>query len=146
MQEIAFQKKGDIAVPHSIVDRERWAEYKENQITHHKTTGVRKQRSYRQLKLYFACCETVAQNTEDKQWDTKEKVDKQCRVALQFIDLKKTIVTKDGDVIPHYKSISFKNLGHIMACRYFDRAFEVMAKELGVTVTQLTQNAERHYG
>ena len=79
------------------------------------------------------CCTKVADNTEDPQWNDKDKTDFQCRVALHFVDPKFTAVTPAGVVTFKYRSISFTNLKHMEACNYFDRAFEVMALKIGKT-------------
>lgn len=140
--EVALQLIDGILVPHSITDKEEISELKQYQIVKAKITGVRKPRSYKALKAYWACCKTLAANTENENWDTKEKVDKQLRMRIQFFDLSKTIVC-EGKVIFHCRSISFKNLRHMESCRYFDRAFELMAKFLGVTVEELLKMGKK---
>ena len=143
MQEIAAQLINGSFYPLTLVDEEATKEYKNNQIVKLKITGVRKPRSYLQLKMYFGLCEKVSENTRDQHWSTKEKVDYQIRVELQFVDPQKMIVDRFGNVHLHYRSISFKNLKHIEACRYFDRAWEVMAKKLEITVEELLANADK---
>jgi len=125
--------------------------YKPNQIVRMKIYGVRKPRSVKQLNTYWAVCKTVADNTENPQWNTKKKVDFQCRVKLHFVDPDLVAVKPDGTVVVYYLSIAFPNLGHIMACNYFDRAFEAMAsflstKETKVSVDQLVDMAKEGMG
>ncbi len=134
--EVALQLKKGILYPHSIEDQEKIKDLKENQIVKAKITGVRKPRSYKQLKLYWTCCRKVAENTFDDNWNTKLKVDLQCRMRTKFFDDKLTIVA-GNKVIFTPRSISFKNLKHIESCRYFDQAFEIMAKYMGVEVEVL---------
>ena len=141
MQEIAHQimPNGDWR-PYSDEDVEKAKEYRPFQIVKSKTTGVKKPRSYKQLKTYFGCCRLVADNNDDPMWNTKEKVDFQCRVACHFVNPDLVAVKRDGTVVFKYRSISFANLGHIAACNYFERAFDVMAKKIGITVDVMMEN------
>ena len=125
---------------------EQVREHKENQVVHLKVYGTEKARSAIQMNLYFACCNEVAHNTEHKRWNTKNKVDFQCRVELDFRDPEMVSVRPDGEIQFLYLSIAFKNLKHIAACNYFDRAFEVMAKFLGCTVDKLIEMAKNNMG
>jgi len=143
MKELALQLKNNSLVPFSIEDQDILKEFKNNQVLKAKLTGVRKERSYLQLKLYWAVCKMVADNNETPGWQTKEQIDFQCRVNLHFVDPNLIIAKPDGSIAMHYRSIAFKNLGHIEACGYFDRAFEVMAKKLKISVDELLENAQR---
>ena len=124
--------------PYSQEDVAVLSNYRQNQVVRVKVYGTTKERSLQQLRLYFACCNKVAENMDDPQWNTKDKVDFSCRVGLHFVDPKVTAVAPDGTVTFKYRSISFKNLKHIEACNYFDRAFEFMAKKIGVIAEKLT--------
>ena len=132
--------------PYTIEDKEAAKSYKPFQILRAKISGVRKPRSYQQLKLFFACCKTVAENTEDIQWNTKDKVKFQIKVALHFVDDSVIAVRPDGQVVFQYRSIAFKELPHMAACKFFVRAFEIMAKKIGVPVETLLKNAEEQNG
>ena len=92
--------------------------------------------------MFWACCRTVAENTNDPHWNSADKVAKQIKVGLQFVDMQKTIVDPQGNVHFHYRSIAFRNLGHMEACRFFERAWPIMAKKIGVTEEKLLQNAD----
>jgi hypothetical protein len=139
MREIACQIKEKSLHPFSEEDLEILREYKPNQILRVKLQGVKKPRSYLQLKLYWSGCKLVSDNTEDVHWNTKEKVDFQCRVHTHFVDPDCVVVKKDGTVAFSYRSIAFANLKHIEACNYFDQAFRVMAKFLMVPVDTLME-------
>ena len=134
---IALQRIGKVFHPFSKEDEEKMCEYTENQIINAKTTGVKIPRSYEQLKLYFACCQKVAEN--DTEWQTKEDVDFQCRVQCKII---KSIKVVSGVAYIEMGSISYDKLSHLKACNFFDRAFEIMAKKIGVTVDELTAEAK----
>ena len=117
-------------------DSEKLKEFHPNQILRAKIYGIKKPRSVIQLNLYWACCQSVADNLDGV---TKEEVDFDVRVALRFI---KRLKVSAGITYVEPMSISFANLPHIEACNYFDRAFPVMAKMINVTVDELLTNAE----
>ena len=99
--------------------------------------GAEKLRSIKQLNLYWAACGFVAKNRnpdipELKYWNTKENVDHQIRVALHFVDENCIAVDRHGVVQWKYKSIALKNLKHIQACDYFNRAYPLMTAALGM--------------
>ena len=129
--------------PHSIEDKETLKSYKPFQILKAKISGVRKPRSYQQLKLFFACCQTIADNTEDPQWDTKDKVKFQVSVILHFVEPNVVAIDTSGKVVFQYRSIAFKELPHMEAFNFFDRAFETMASKIGITVDELLENADK---
>ena len=137
--KVALQRKGKVLFPFSKEDEEKIMEYAENKIIDANLKGVTIPRSYEQLKLYFACCQKVSENTDDPQWETKEDVDFQCRVQCKIID---NIRVVHGIAYIQVGSISYDQLSHLKACNYFDRAFDIMAKKIGVTVDELTAEAE----
>ncbi len=141
--EVALQLKKGILYPHSIEDQEKIKDLKENQIVKAKITGVRKPRSLQQLRLYWKLCKEVSENTERPEFSTYRLVDWRLRNSLQFYDTDYTYVTPNGQVNFKVKSISFKNLKHIEACGYFDRAFDLMAKALGVELDVLVGEGNR---
>jgi len=133
MVEIPLQLQRDhktLAVM-SQDDADRLKEFHPNQILRAKITGVKKPRSVIQLNLYWACCQTVADNLDGV---TKEEVDFDVRVALRFI---KRLKVSAGITYVEPHSISFANLQHIEACNYFDRAFPAMAKMIGISADEL---------
>jgi hypothetical protein len=134
MKELALQYDDSLVVfsPVTLDDRDAAREFVHQQICRAQIRGFKKQRSVLQLRLFWACAQLVADNTDDPNWNTKEKVAEQCKIALQFIDTERIVVKPNGDVHIPYRSIALKNLPHMEACNFFDRAFVVMAKFLGV--------------
>ncbi len=126
-------------VPFTEDDRDAFREIKSNKVVSGDIKGTMKERSLTQLKAYWACCRTVANNTDHHKWNTMSKVDWQLRNRLQFFDQDLTLVI-NGNVQFKHHSISFANLKHIEACNYFDRAFEMMSKFLKITVDELLDN------
>ena len=145
MIEISAQLKNGIPYPLPM-DADKLRNYKDNQVVRMRISGVQKPGSVIQMNLYWACCNEVARNMEHKQWDTKNKVDFQCRVEAHLVDPDLIVVKPDGSVHHSYLSIAFKNLPHIMRCKYFDQAFEIMGSVLKCTPEKLIEMAQSHMG
>ena len=118
-----------------VSDASMLSEFKLFQILKAKLYGVLKPRSVIQLHLYWALCGVVAGNLEDM---TKEDVDFEVKVKLKHIKSFKVI---KGATYIEVDSIAFRNLPHLEACNFFDRAFSVMAKMINVTLDELMANA-----
>ena len=113
-------------LPFQDADREISKEFKLFQVVRAKIFGFKKERSLKQLGTYWSACQFITDSTENKQWNTKEKVDFRCRVGTHFVDPDLVVVKPDGAVQFSYRSIAFKNLGHIEATNYFSRAYDIM--------------------
>jgi len=142
MIEIALKRVGNALHPHSEEDRDRLLEFEPGQVLRARITGAQRPRSYDQLKLYWACCKTVAENIDNPALTTKQQVSFYVKVELRFIE---SMIVYDGQVHVLPRSISFAELPMAEACNFFDRAFAVMAKLLGITVYELTTQAEENY-
>ena len=138
MIEITMQLSGNKLSPLSVDDAEKLSEFRDNQIVKAKISGVEKNRSYLQLKRFFALCRIVSENTEDENWNTKEKVLEQVKIKLQFID---SYMVVNGSVHIKMKSISFSELKHMEACNFFNRADEIFAKVLDCSIEDLSKAA-----
>jgi hypothetical protein len=137
MIEIALQLGSDYRLkPPSHEDLEALKAYSPNQILRAKLTGFKKPRSYQQLKLYWACCRAISENLENM---TKEDVDFHVKIKLKHWKNARVV---NGVTIIEPGSISFVELNHLEACNFFDRAFPVMAKMIGVSTEELLKNAE----
>ena len=104
---------------------EKSKEFKVFQLLRSVFYGIKKPRSVIQLNRFFGICSVIAENTEDKNFNTKEKVAEQIKIALRFIRDDLIMVKPNGDVHIPYRSISFKELPHMEACRFFERADDV---------------------
>jgi hypothetical protein len=141
MQEVFVQRKHNRFEPISQGDEDKIKDFPTDQVLRLQVSGVQNPRSLIQLNMYFATCQSVADNTEDKDWNSKEKVDFQCRIATNFVNTQESVW--DGHRMHFkYRSIAFKNLKHIEACDYFNRAWEIMAAKIGVTVEKLLENSK----
>ena len=138
MIDIAVQLHNNVLVPYSAEDREALKGYKPNQILRARITGAEKPRSYEQLKLYWACCKAVAENTDMSKEDVDFEV--KIKIAKQHPSMIKRFRSVDGMVFMEPISIAFANMGHLESCRYFDLAFPLMAKMIGVETEVLLGN------
>jgi hypothetical protein len=142
VQEVFVQRKYNRFEPISQGDEDKIKDFPTDKVLRLKVYGVQNPRSLIQLNLFWACCKAVSDNTEDRYWDSKEKVAFQVKVALNFVNLNETIVDPHGNVHFKYRSISFKELPHMEATKFFDRAFEVLAAKLNITVESLLENSK----
>ncbi|GAG09454.1 unnamed protein product [marine sediment metagenome] len=156
MKSVALQIKNGVLFPFSKEDADDIGEFKDNQILNAKISGVTKERSYQQLKLFMQACRAVARNTEDPNWNHFEKVKMQCKVALGLYETDKDgnkicIVLPDSSsndeylVIFKYRSIGYDTLKHLEACDFFNEAFDLMADFLGTTVEQLLEFSDEEW-
>ena len=135
MIDVPLQWTGKVFEPFSPEAMEESKGFHRNQVVRAKITGVKKPRSYQQLKLYWACCRTVANNREDV---SPEDVDFEVKVNLKHI---KAFRIVNGATMIEVDSISYDRLEHLEACNFFDRAFPVMARMIGVKVDDLLAHA-----
>ena len=138
MIEVALQRVDkDTLKAFSDEDGEAIREFPLHKILRARITGAMKPRSYEQLKLYHATCRTVADNSADPNWSTPQKVDFQVKVSCRLID-EFIVVNGVTHIIPG--SVSYAKMNHLKACNFFDRAFDEMAKHLGITRDELLTN------
>lgn len=107
-------------------------------------------RSYEQLSLYWAACLLTALNTpyehnDQYSWNTKEKVDMQCKIKSGLIEGYLSYKDENGNDTLQLilGSVSFDNLKHLDACCYFDNAFAVMAEHLQIDVDTLIKETKK---
>ena len=123
---ICKQEFGLFYLPFGDDDRDKSKEFKLFQVVRSQIYGFKKERSLKQLNTYFATCGFIADSTDQIRWNTKAKVDFQCRVGVHFVDPDLVIVKPDGSVVFSYRSIAMKNLEHIEACNYISQAYGIM--------------------
>lgn len=119
--------------------------FKPNQIVKMKVSGFKKQRSVSQLGLLMACIKLVSDNTENPNWDTLNRAKLSLKASLNFVETSSCVVVENR-VIIQYKSFSFKELPHMIACNLFDRAFPILGDVIGLTAEQLVQEAKKLMG
>ena len=125
--------------PFTLDDADKLKDFHLNQPLKLRVSGFApvKQRSLAQLNMFWKMCEAVADNSDDEKWNTKYKVAFHTKVALRFCKDDTVSVTPEGNVVFEYRSISFRELKHMEACAFFDRAFEFLAGKIGLTAEEL---------
>lgn len=104
-----------------------------------------RKRSHKQHNLFMACCNIVAENTEDEFWSTKEKVVFQIKVLEQmFRWWTKYNNPKTGERMEHVEveSISFDRMDHLDACGFYDQGFKRCAEKLKMEVDEIIKVAK----
>lgn len=148
MKIIFFQKVNGCPVPYSLEDIDKWENIKENQITEHKVKGTTKTPSLKEHNLFMACCEFVANNTEDPYWNTKDKVKMKCKMVLHLVDDRFTSVWPDGQVNFVYKSLEFTRSpenGGVSAKErheFYEQSFDLLAEKVDMYQDQLIEKAK----
>lgn len=127
-------------LPFQDADREISKEFKLFQVVRNKIFGFKKVRSLKQLGTYWKVCGHVAKLTSDHENQyTDEDIDFEVKiqVAKKHPSLMKRFKMINGMMYIEPISIAFKNMEHLIACKYFDYAFDIMAEMVGVTVDEL---------
>jgi len=146
MSKIVFQRRptpdGPALFPYTLDDENKFESYKNFQPVVCTVKGSKHERSLPQLGTYWACCRKVAENRSD--FRDEYAVDSSVRVELEFFDRDKVVVDRFGNVHVFYLSIAVDNLEHIDACKFFDRAFPLLAEMIGTTVELLIANCTKN--
>lgn len=133
--DVALVRTGNVLLPHSQEDAAAIRGFEEGAVLRARLTGVKRQRSYQQLKLFWACCRKVAENADDENWNRPEKVAEMIKLALGHV--KARLVQPSGEVVVITGSLAFDALPHPDACRFFEDSWEILAAKLDCTVEEL---------
>ena len=145
MKEIICQLDNGKLIPNTPEDlKTLQGEYKQFQLVRLKVynVGDKKERSVTQLGLLHACIKLWSENSANTMTNTPEKAKFALKVALDFRDPNICFVRPDGVVQFQYRSFSFATLEHMEACGVIERAFEYIAKDMGITKEKLIEEAQ----
>ena len=137
MKDLVLQRRGNVIYPFDPESAEQMKAFCEFQPFRAKCTGIKKPRSYQQLKGYWASCQIVADHFD--KFEDKEAVDFETKVQLKFFN---RITVSGNKVVVEVCSISYANLDHARANNYFNRAFALHARWLGIPKDELLKEAE----
>ena len=140
MKKITLQRKGKLFVPFSQEDLEAGMSFKENEPIVCKMAGTRKPRSYLQIKWLHVVFRLVAENTEDPEWDTPEKVKRCVKMAMRLYE---DCFAVDSKVWFELKSFAFDKMEHDEANLRFNEAVLICAKKIGVDPETLKAEAKK---
>jgi len=132
-------------IPYGDEALEKSKEHALYQILESKFTGTKRERSIAQLGLYWKCCDTVAELLSDHNNQfIKEEVDFEVkiRVGKKHTWMMKRLKAVGGIVYIEPISISFQNLDHLEANKFFDKGFKELAGMVGMTEDELVEQAK----
>ena len=100
-----------------------------------------KGRDIKQHRQFWKLAQNVAENTDDDDWNTAEKVVNQCKIELRFIDSFFFYVNPNKpetqNIQLQFKSISFEECSQVNFDVFFDGSIKIMALKLGITTSEL---------
>lgn len=141
MQEIVLQLKNGVYHPFSQEDMERGKVFLENQVLQAKIWGSKKPRSVQQNKWIHAIFRIVADNIDDPNWNTPEKVKRNVKMKMKFFE--DDVIVEGNKVYFELRSFAFDKMEHNEANIKYEEAKLVCAKFLKVNPDELQANAER---
>lgn len=141
MKELFAQHKNKSLHPVSPEDLETLSFFKPNQILRCRVSGVKKPRSVLQNKWIHAIFRLVAQNTEDTDWDTPEKVKRNVKMSMKFF--KDDVIVANNKVYFELRSFAFDKMEQNEANRIYEIAKNTCADFLGVDPKELESQAQQ---
>lgn len=139
------QSFGLFFMPHGDEAQEESKAYKLYQILKSKFWGIAKPRSVIQLNLYWACCKLVSELLSDHENILDESdidFDIKIRIAKKKPAMIKRFKFVNGIYHMAYISVAFRNMKHLEACKYFDSAFPMLGKDVGMDEDELIMKAK----
>jgi hypothetical protein len=116
--------------------------FKPNQILRAEIYGTTRQRSVLQNKWIHAIFRMVAENQEDTDWNTPEKVKRNVKMAMRFF--KNDVIVHNNKVFFELRSFAFDQMEHQEANLVYEEAKLICAKKLGIDPEILEANAKRN--
>jgi hypothetical protein len=112
-------------------DQQALKAYGVNQIVNAKITGCKRPRSVQQNRYIHAIFRIVADNTDDPDWDTPEKVKRNVKMAIHFYK-NEDIIVQGNKVYFMLRSFNFQELDQAEADIVYNAAKLACAKKLKV--------------
>ena len=143
-------RKGYSLLPYSQEDKEALRDLREGMPIEASLKGSKKYRSLKQMRAFHAACRSIAENSDNPNLNTIEKVKVYVKLHCGFIQEDKLKATPPcphcGEEIEQtywiLKSLSYKDSDHIEVTDFFAKAFPFMADLLGVSEEELLRNSE----
>jgi hypothetical protein len=136
-------------MPHSDEDHEQTKAYKLFQVVKANVFGITKPRSLTQLRTYWAVCGVVSELVSDEH-NTFDKDDIDFEIKIQAAKKKPALIKRykmvSGIVYMEHISISFENMKHLEACKFFDIAYPILGDMVGMEVDALIALAKSKMG
>jgi len=141
MIEIFLQQKNNAYYPFSVEDKEKGKMFLDNQILQAKIWGSKKPRSLLQNKWIHVIFRIVADNTDDPDWNTPEKVKRNVKMKMKFFE--DDVIVEGNKVYFELRSFAFDKMEQNEANIKYNEAKLICAKFLKVSPDELQANAER---
>jgi hypothetical protein len=119
-------------------DQDALKTFKAYQIVQAKLIGHKRPRSVQQNAWIHAIFQLVADNTEDPNWNTLEKVKYEVKLEMKFF---KSIIVRGHNVYHEFKSFAFDAMDQNEADLRYNEAKQICADKLGVDPEVLEVNA-----
>ncbi|HUT16965.1 MAG TPA: hypothetical protein VMW84_01555 [Acidobacteriota bacterium] len=140
MKRVHFQVKQGRLHPVSEDDEKAVKSFAENQIIRGDLYGVKKPRSVLQNNWLHNMLKIVAENTDDPDWDTPEKVKRNVKIKMKFF--KDSVIVAKNRVYFELRSFAFDEMSHEEATVKYEEAKIICAKFLKVSPESLEANAQ----
>jgi len=139
MIEVALQlTPGRMLQPATPDDLEKLRAYEPNQVLRAKLTGHKRPRSVQQIRWLYAMFTLVADNSNDPEWDTVDKVKRRVKMMMGFFAERFVV---EGKVYFELRSFAFSELEQNEATEWFNQARDICAQKLGVDPAVLEAQA-----
>ena len=113
--------------------------FQPNQILRAKIVGHKKPRSVRQNNWLHAMFKMVADNSNDPEWSTVDKVKRRVKMMMGFFAERFVV---EGKVYFELRSFAFSELEQDEATEWFNQARDICATKLGVDPAVLEAQAK----
>ena len=140
MKRVHFQIKQGKLHPVSEDDQAAIKSFQENQIIRGDLYGVKKPRSVLQNNWIHNMFKIVAENTDDEDWNTPEKVKRNVKIKMKFF--KESVIVAKNRVYFELRSFAFDQMDHDEALIKYEEAKIICAKFLNVPPESLEANAQ----
>jgi len=121
-------------------DQQALRTYGVNQVVRAQLTGYKHPRSVIQNKYIHAIFRVVADNTNDPDWSTPEKVKRNVKMAMKFFT--DDVIVHGNKVYFELRSFAFDQMEHAEANIRYDEARLICAKKLKVDPETLEARAK----
>ena len=121
-------------------DQQTLKAYAANQIVRAKITGYKRPRSVQQNRWIHAIFRIVADNTEEPDWNTPEKVKRNVKMAMKFF--KDDVIVYNNKVYFELRSFAFDRMDQSEADIKYNEAKVICAKKLKVNPDTLEAKAQ----
>jgi len=139
-ETIAVQWTGYAFVPYTPEDTAKAKCFPVNKIVDATIEGAKQAPSLRQNNTFYSACSIVSENSDDKQWQHPEDVVINVKMICRHV----RIVIEGDKTYAEPRSLSFDKFPDWHERNvFFNRAFEVLADKIGLSVEELMEAVKR---